>query len=642
MDAYTQPCSRKTRVRVPLGAKLVIIISSFLVFSLGAISVLVSILVSADVRISAEDHNFTLNRRVASGVETFFGTVLSNTRTFLDLGSASDGRDEALFFEKNPYIAAVLSESPEQAGRVSAFINPGFTFAGGTSPSGGVFLEASETALERAAGGETFVLNGGSRFSVPLLIMFFPWADSGGAVVFLDGEKPFQDFRSKNSETLSFLVNESGDVLVYPEPGHGTDNQANQGLVKTALERGDRNFQTVYTDKGIEYLGAYQRLSGTGTVLVTRIPAAAVLRGTRTVVRRNAFVSAAVLALSILFISLFSRTISRPIKALAAASSAMEDGNYRFSLRYRSRDEIGLLTSTFIGMGHGLENFEKFTNKTIVRLARQGALTRTGTARTVAIAFILIRDFGVLSGRFTASGLVTFVNAFLSRIVPCITCTGGIVDKFLTQDGVVVMALWGETGEDGGSPRQHALACVRSALMARAVICNWNAERAAYYLRKKGTGKGFSPVKMGCGINIGEAIAGQIGSEERMEYTVIGDTVNLAARMEGPNDLFDTDILITEHTRKILGASLVTEEMGSLELKGKEKPLRVFSVVNMEDRGEAEKIIADLDSLRRTDALINRRCAGPLGPGTMADVRKTWRLYADTAILSRKGGRGRG
>ncbi|MDR0388848.1 MAG: HAMP domain-containing protein [Spirochaetaceae bacterium] len=638
-------------VRFPLGAKLVTIITSFLVLSLGAISILVSMLISADVRITAEDNNFTLNRRIATGVETFFETVMSNTRTFLTLGSAFSGQNQtAFFFTKNPHIAAVLTgrvaseDAPGGFEATGEFLNEEFikrVFTGGPGPdfSPKLFKETSLASLERAARGETFVLNGSPYFGVSMIILFFPWSDLDGAAVFFSGEELLRDFVSGGIENFSFLINKNGDVLIHPETELflNAHNLEDHGLVKTALERKDRNFQTVYTEDGTEYFGAYQRLAETGTVLITRIATAAVLRTTRAVVRRNIQISAAVLALSVLFVILFSGTISRPIKALVAASAAIEKGDYRIQLKHRSQDEIGLLTRTFIGMGHSLENFEKFTNKAMVRLARQGALTRTGAAKTVAVSFTLIRDFRELALNFEASGLVAFVNAFLSRIVPCITCTGGIVDKFLTHDGVVVMALWGAAGHSG--QERHILACLRSALMIRAVICNWNAERAAARLRKKETGNKFFLLKTGCGINIGEVIAGQIGSEERMEYTVIGDPVNLAARMEGPNDLFDTDILITENAWKLAGASLVTEEMDSLEVKGKQKPLRVFSVVNTGDKKEAGKILSDLSRMPRTNPLISKRCAGPQGPKTMTELRRNWEIFLEPGFLSREAGR---
>jgi adenylate cyclase len=210
------------------------------------------------------------------------------------------------------------------------------------------------------------------------------------------------------------------------------------------------------------------------------------------------------------------------------------------------------------------------------------------------------------------------------------------------------MALWGES-DSGGDPRDDALACIRSALMIRAVVSKWNDDRASYQRGKK-QGEYNSIIKMGCGINIGEGVVGQIGSEERREYSVIGDAGTLSARMEGPNDLFDTDILISENIWDLIegrtmpepgssrtvtaGNFLTVEEMDSLEVKGKEKPLRIFSVVNMSDDYEAEKILSALDALPNTGASISRLCVGASGPRNMADVRKCWRGFASADIAN--------
>jgi adenylate cyclase len=403
-----------------------------------------------------------------------------------------------------------------------------------------------------------------------------------------------------------FIVNGSGEALV-----HADENIVRSGaildavpIVRRALESGAANLQTLYTgDDGVEYFGAFQRLAAVDAIVVTSIESAFVFRGIAGAVRRIVITGIVVLLLSVLCIIAYSRTISRPIKALAGAAAAVEAGNYRLGLEVQSGDEIGALTESFIAMGHGLVNFERFTHKEIVALARKGILKRTGEKRMVTICFAMIRDFTGIAEGMSPKALVGFVNRFLTRIVPCVTKTGGLVDKFLTQSGLVVMAVWGlfppaesspessETGStEAANPARYAFNCVHSALLMR---------NALRLLNRKRLARGSPPIKMGCGVNSGEVIAGQMGSDERMEYTVIGDAVNLASRIEEPNDAFDTDILITENTWNLTGNRLVTEEMPGLEVKGKTGTIRVFSVINIKNR---------------------------YGPLTMEEVRQSWRM----------------
>jgi adenylate cyclase len=163
-----------------------------------------------------------------------------------------------------------------------------------------------------------------------------------------------------------------------------------------------------------------------------------------------------------------------------------------------------------------------------------------------------------------------------------------VVDKFI---GDAVMAHWG-TAYTSGSAAEDAFNCVRAALMMRDALVELNRGR-------KAGDPGNPPIRIGCGINTGVVTAGQIGSEQRMEYTVIGDPVNLASRTEALNKPLGTDILITEDTWELVSARVAVEEMPPVRVKGKEKPVRLFAVINLAgtDLRRGPKTLAEVREL---------------------------------------------
>jgi adenylate cyclase len=171
-------------------------------------------------------------------------------------------------------------------------------------------------------------------------------------------------------------------------------------------------------------------------------------------------------------------------------------------------------------------------------------------------------------------------------MVECVEKTGGVVDKFI---GDAVMAHWG-TAYTAGSPQQDAFNCVMSALMMRKALYEMNRNR-------KDDNMGNPPIRIGCGINTGIVTAGQLGSDLRMEYTVIGDPVNLASRTEALNKPLGTDILITEDTWRLVKNQFITEEMPAVTVKGKEKPVRMFAVVNLTGVDKGPRTLAEVRGL---------------------------------------------
>lgn len=647
------------QVRVPMSLTLISIITVMVVLSLGLLTALMSWLVTQDVRSTAENNNRSINQKNAALVESLLETLRGDVQVFLyttenllaetapeaapSLQAAlSSGLShetirrniETSFFQQRKDIAAIFltqrgAEQDAVPTGYTAFINQRFLDLHALDlPSISRFMAIQDGSMIRAQSGQVVLQQGGPAFSVPLLGMFFPLNEEAGtrvATVLFSPENLIDTFGS--SANISFMINHEGTILIHTDQDLMREykNLQTYAFIRYILSRSPYRIRDTYPpyvdEQNRPYIAAFQPLrigrTFSNATVITIIQEDVVFEGIRRTTWRNIYLSGAVLFLAILFIYFFSKTISRPLQLLSLAAFKIEAGQYDLKLQVRSRDETGVLTSSFISMGQALENFERFTNKAIVAMARKGKLTLGGTTKIGTVCFAFIRDFSEMAEQFDAHETVAFVNAYLKRMVPCITKTRGEVDKFLTQGGVIIMALWG-TLESAG-PEQDALNSIKAVLMMRASLRVLNHERQQ---------QGKPIIKMGCGINTGELVAGQIGSNDRMEYTVIGDTVNFAARVEGPNDAFDTDILITEDTWNRVGNYLITEEMPGFAVKGKEKPVRVFAVVNMKGGAEAEQedqaLISLLQELVPADMSIALPCVGPKGPATLAEVRERW------------------
>jgi adenylate cyclase len=347
-------------------------------------------------------------------------------------------------------------------------------------------------------------------------------------------------------------------------------------FVRSLRESDDQSRQVPFTDEeGRRYFGAFSKLPLGGLAVITSIEYDIAFEGIVATTRRNILLTIGVLAIAILFVWFFSKTISGPLKALSKAAGRIEQGEFDLALQTKSHDELGLLTDSFVKMGKGLaererlkDTFGKFINKEIAEQAMKGELTLGGETKEVTVFFSDIRAFTEISEKMEPQKVVEFLNEYMTRMVDCVNKTNGVVDKFI---GDAVMAVWGAP-VSAGSPAKDALNCVSAALMMRESLEEFNQDR----------GSSEKPIiKIGCGINTGHVVAGQIGSSERMEYTVIGDTVNLASRTESLNKPLGTDILITEDTWDLIGDHLITEEMPPVTVKGKEKPVRMFAVINL-------------------------------------------------------------
>ncbi|MDR0402578.1 MAG: HAMP domain-containing protein [Treponema sp.] len=562
-------------IRYPIGFKLMFIITVLLALSLGAITILVSTLVSMDIRVTAENTNFSANYNAAAAAEQFFAVNNSAVRILLrtlDTFDQADERNAAVnyFFRENGDIAALITD------RLS-LVNDTFFLVHEADPSRIVpFLDSRAGYLARTSEGESFVLNAAPEFEIPMLVLLLQDSSGQTAAAFVSSAVLARYFGE--SGNVSCLINSEGDVLVHPDQSmiNSGANIKNDPFVETMRGRGDLRMQNLYTDfSGTRYFGAFSKLNAANLAVITTIEYDVVFEGIAATTKRNCWLSAGVLFISVLCVWFFSKTISVPLKKLSAAAGKVKEGNFNIVLKSGNRDEIGLLTESFVEMSRGLaererlkDTFGRFINKEVAEKALKGELKLGGENRTVTVFFSDIRDFTAISEKMSPQDVLEFLNSYLVRMVACVSKTGGVVDKFI---GDAIMAIWGAPVSTGNVARD-ALACVRAALLMRAALREYNRGR---------DGVEKPRLRIGCGINTGDVVVGQIGSKERMEYTVIGDTVNLASRTESLNKPFGTDILVTENTWKLIKDYIITEEMPGVTVKGKEAPVRMFAVVNM-------------------------------------------------------------
>jgi adenylate cyclase len=264
--------------------------------------------------------------------------------------------------------------------------------------------------------------------------------------------------------------------------------------------------------------------------------------------------------------------LSRPIHRLVDGTRAIAAGDYGVSLAVPSGDELGVLTESFNRMAKSLRDKHMIERAFSSYVAREVAdailkdpehLVLAGERCDVSVLFCDLRGFTSLAERLPPEQVVLLLNQFYTLAVDSTFKHGGTLDKFL-GDGV--MAIFGAPIRHP----DHASQAVRAAVAMRV---------AAEELSEKRRREGKLPITVGIGVSAGEAVAGTMGTEDRMEYTVVGDSVNLAARLEA--EAQPGQILVSGSTYARVREVVWARSLGLVKLKGKEEPVEAYEVLGL-------------------------------------------------------------
>lgn len=300
------------------------------------------------------------------------------------------------------------------------------------------------------------------------------------------------------------------------------------------------------------------------------------------------FLAASVVGLGL--VAALGYRLQQALQALLDGTRRVERGELTLELPVTSKDEIGELTTSFNRMIGELrskeritDTFGKFVDPRVVATLLAGETAASQAARREATIFFSdIKGFSTLSENLTPDVMVRLLNAYFAAVTNIIRDRQGIVDKYI---GDAVMAFWTTPFSPG---RTHAAQACLAALAQQAVLGSFRQELS----NLTGLRRNVPEFKVRMGLATGETVVGTLGSENIKSYTVIGDTVNVASRLEGANKIYGTSILITEDTWRLAQAEIEAREIDILIAAGKTEPVRIFEL--MCPAGELSPVLTEM------------------------------------------------
>lgn len=405
---------------------------------------------------------------------------------------------------------------------------------------------------------------------------------------------------SQDSERTFFLSDRRGILLAHQNEQLALlrKNFRSMPVVQLAFESTLPQKQISFedTETAEPSIGAYVKNLAFGTTVVTTIQKKIVLEPAENVKREAIKMAGYMISGALILIFLFSVTLTSPIEKLAGLIQHVARGDFNIKAKHlvKSHDEVGDLAAAFDNMTEGLKErdkvknlFSKFHGSSVAEDLLKNDIGVGGQNKQVTVFFSDIRGFTSFSEQRTPEEVVQMLNEYFEVMVSIINKNYGVVDKFI---GDAIMAVWGAPHSSGRDTQNAVNACLEM-------------RKALLELNQKRQNKGQPPLMIGMGLHAGPAISGTIGSSERMEYTVIGDTVNMTSRIESSTKAFGTDLLISEAVYEKVQDEFAGEVAGSAEVKGKAEPIKLYKVIGFRHKdGRIEEVKTPYSEYAKEDA----------------------------------------
>jgi adenylate cyclase len=392
---------------------------------------------------------------------------------------------------------------------------------------------------------------------------------------------------------IAFIVNEKNELVAYPDVSrtikeeHGKLRPVNieemgiasittsfrecqqQGKTKCVVETGGKRFIASYQDFPESFRARWK----VGVV----VPEDDFVGAAKDQMRVSLVICGIILMISISLAMLLSRGISKPIKLLTREANRIKNFHLDDKITIKSYiREIQVMSNAIAAMKSGLQAFRRYVPAELVRqLISTGEEAHLGGhKRELTVFFSDIAKFTTIAEGMAPEDLMLHLSEYFDELTRILTAQHGTVDKYI-GDGI--MAFWGAPVSDDN----HALHACNAALICQERLKDLN---------RKWADAGKSPLATRIGISSGETVVGNVGSSERINYTVMGDNVNLASRLEGVNKLYGTQIIVSRATYEAVAEKFWFRPLDIVAVKGRSGGTTIYELIMKKGEEDTDQV----------------------------------------------------
>jgi adenylate cyclase len=378
----------------------------------------------------------------------------------------------------------------------------------------------------------------------------------------------------------AFILDAEGKIIAPDLTGSRGESGITNTLVASIFQMSKANPQNpsfIFKSKGVEYLAYITKppvIFNSDWLIVVVAPLKDFL-GQMILLQQEALIlTVAILLFSSLVIIYFAKRISNPMVTLAQEVNKISQLQLDSNVRVKSNiKEIFLIDNSIAAMRRVIRSFSRYVPKEIVRdlFQTNEEIILGGKKRKITIFFSDVEGFTGIAETYSIDVLIPLLSEYFNEMNRIILDSHGTIDKFL-GDGI--MAFWGAPIEFA----DHASRACTAALLCTAMLKKMN---------KKRIEDGKPEFITRFGINTGIVIVGNIGTEDRMNYTVIGDAVNITSRLQDVDKFYHTSIIISQDTYSELGGKFLVRPLDFVAVKGKKEKIKIYELLGKMD-GEKE------------------------------------------------------